>query len=607
MGSNIEDIVDLLTRASNAYYNGKSPIMDDESYDALIDTLKEREPEHPFLKQVGSLPTSSVHHLPVIMRSLDKIKPGEQRLNRFLTSATNYLMSEKLDGLSALWIPSKRQLFLRGNGIEGCLLSSEMIQHIKGLVQSSHHWIVRGELIMKRSTELINGRSIVNGILHHKTPDTSILSKVEFIAYEVHTPTGLIRSEQFKWLEDNGFSVPWWTKVKNPSEQICTQAFIDRRKNSLYDTDGIVIGVDQAPIYSPTPMKGPVQNPKDCVAFKMAVTDQSATTTVKDVIWTPSAQGYLIPRIKFEPVLIGGASIEYCSGHNARTIVDKVLGPGAVIQIRRSGDVIPTLDSVSIPALIASLPSPTIGWQWNGSPEAATHICLTSVTSEQRVSQLHHFAKTLEIQGLGPASCKALVDAGIDSPKGLWESTESKLSKTLGPKTGKTLYDALRSLPTNDKITEITLLLASNKIPRGTGEAKLNSVFKMVPDLRNLIQLTTIPSGWTEETFVEFQYSLSDYEEWRKTEVYWIPYPILNKTVKAGPVRGIVCFTGFRDKDLEESLKKAGYTVSPTMTSTVTILVTPDDLSKESEKVKKARASTTVKVLTRTELLNNYL
>jgi NAD-dependent DNA ligase len=229
------------------------------------------------------------------------------------------------------------------------------------------------------------------------------------------------------------------------------------------------------------------------------------------------------------------------------------------------------------------------------------------VTSEQRVSQLHHFAKTLDIQGLGPASCRALVDVGIDSPKALWESTESKLSKTLGPKTGKTLYDALRSLPTNDKITEITLLLASNKIPRGTGEAKLNSVFKMVPDIRNLTQLTTIPSGWTEETFVEFQYSMTSYEEWRRIEVYWIPYPILNKRVEAGPVRGTVCFTGFRDKDLEESLKKAGYTVSPTMTSNVTILVTPDDLSKESEKVKKARASTTVKVVARTEVLNNYL
>jgi NAD-dependent DNA ligase len=397
--------------------------------------------------------------------------------------------------------------------------------------------------------------------------------------------------------------------VKNPTEQICTQAFMDRRKNSLYDTDGIVIGVDQAPIYSPTPMKGPVQNPKDCVAFKMVVTDQSATTTVKDVVWTPSAQGYLIPRIKFEPVLIGGASIEYCSGHNARTIVDKVLGPGAVIQIRRSGDVIPTLDSVSIPALIASLPSPTIGWHWNGSPETATHICLTSVTSEQRISQLHHFAKTLEIQGLGPASCKALVDAGIDSPKGLWESTESKLSKTLGPKTGKTLYDALRSLPTNDKITEITLLLASNKIPRGTGEAKLNSLFKSIPDLSCLMNLNTIPSGWTEESFLEFQYSLSNYEEWRKTEVYWIPNRIPPKMVSkpTGLMNGTVCFTGFRDKILEESLVNLGFTIAPNMTSNVTILVTPDDLSKVSEKVKKARASNTVEVITRAQLMNKYL
>lgn len=582
-----------------------NPTMDDESYDALLEVLKERDPENPYLSQVGSNP-GTCHPLPVRMGSLDKIKPGEQRLQRFLTSAQEYVFSEKLDGLSALWIPSKKQLFLRGNGIEGYLIPSAFVPHIQGLVQTTADWIVRGEVIMKRSKDLVNGRNIVNGLLHHKTPSTKLLAQIEFLAYEVHTPTGLAREKQFKWLEEKGFAVPWWSVIKTPTESICSSEFVKRRADSLYDTDGIVVGINQVPIYSLASMTGPVQNPKDCVAFKMAVSEQSATTTIKEIIWTPSAQGYIIPRLRFEPITIGGAVIEYCTGHNARTVVDKVLGPNAIVKIRRSGDVIPTLDSVLVPALIPSLPDPTLGWQWNGPPETATHICMTSVSDSQVSQQLHHFAKTLDIQGLGPASCTSLVEAGIKSPGALWKATEEALAKTLGPKTGRALYANLRTLQASKTLTEMNLLLASNKIPRGTGEAKLTSLFKNVPDPKQWTSTTTIPTGWTDETFEAFKTSYKDYEAWRLSELYWIPYPIMKgEQEQKVEQKGLICFTGFRDKELEASLVAKGYKIAPTMTSAVKILITAESVT-ESAKVTKARQSGT-EVLSRTEFIKKYL
>ena len=610
MDSSIKAITDLLTKASYNYYNGEELLMDDESYDALLETLKEKDPENPFLLKVGADPNSnSSHPLPVRMPSLDKIKPGHDRLKKFLTCASEYVISEKLDGLSALWIPAKSQLYLRGNGIEGYLIPGTMIPHIQGLVRTKSDWILRGELIMKRSKELVNGRNIVNGLLHHKTPDPKLLAQIEFLAYEVHNPTGLTRSKQFDWLQKNGFKIPWTKVLKSMSETECSQEFIARRADSLYDTDGIVIGVNQIPIHSMAPMSGPIQNPKDCVAFKMAVSDQSATTTVKEIIWTPSAQGYIIPKIRFEPIQINGATIEYCTGHNARTIVDKSLGPGAVIKIRRSGDVIPTLDAVLVPALIASLPSPLIGWEWNGPPESATHIRLTSMNESQVSSQLYHFAKTLDIQGLGPASATALSAAGIKGPKALWDASEQTLCKTLGPKTGKTLYANLRTLQTSPTLTEITLILSSNKIPRGTGEAKLLSLFKNVPDPRDWATTSNIPSGWTQDTFSAFKDSFQMYEAWRKEELYWIPYPILAKapSVVTTTLKGTICFTGFRDKELETKIQEAGFRISPSITSAVTILLTADVVGVPSEKVTKAKANPRIEVLTRTEFVNKYL
>jgi hypothetical protein len=157
-------------------------------------------------------------------------------------------------------------------------------------------------------------------------------------------------------------------------------------------------------------------------------------------------------------------------------------------------------------------------------------------------------------------------------------------------------------------LTEITLILSSNKIPRGTGEAKLLSLFKNVPDPREWATTSTIPSGWTQDTFSAFKDSFQMYEAWRKEELYWIPYPILAKAPIVETVaKDTVCFTGFRDKDLETKIQAAGFRISPSITSAVTILLTADLVTGSSEKITKAKANPRINVLTRTEFVNKYL
>jgi tRNA A37 methylthiotransferase MiaB len=154
----------------------------------------------------------------------------------------------------------------------------------------------------------------------------------------------------------------------------------------------------------------------------------------------------------------------------------------------------------------------------------------------------------------------------------------------------------------------MALILASNQIPRGTGETKLSSLFKNVPDPRQWTSTSSIPSGWTEETFKAFQESFKNYEAWRAKELYWIPYPILPKTA-AAPIasKGLVCFTGFRNKALEETLKAKGYELAQSLTSSVKILVTSDDSTSESAKIKKARESKSVEVISCSEFVKKYL
>ena len=58
----------------------------------------------------------------------------------------------------------------------------------------------------------------------------------------------------------------------------------------------------------------------------MVLSDQVAEVKVLDVLWSPSKDGYLKPRVQVEPVVLGGAKIEYATGFNAKFIEDNKIG-----------------------------------------------------------------------------------------------------------------------------------------------------------------------------------------------------------------------------------------------------------------------------------------
>ena len=94
------------------------------------------------------------------------------------------------------------------------------------------------------------------------------------------------------------------------------------------------------------------------------------------------------------PVEIGGATITYCSGHNAGFIEKNKIGIGAILQMVRSGDVIPKVHSVVEPADEPSMP--TVPYVWNDSH---VDILLQNI-SENRTVQMKKilsFVQTLDV------------------------------------------------------------------------------------------------------------------------------------------------------------------------------------------------------------------
>ena len=622
-------IVHLLREASAAYYNGAPPTMTDDNYDALIDRLRELDPAHPYLEEVGAPPPEAgAVALPFAMPSLDKIKPGEDRLTRFLGSAVGsekgFVLSEKLDGLSALWQPAMKKLYLRGDGLVGQDVSHLVDLGLTGLVRSGGKAVaIRGEIILPRAAGETLARAWVNGVIHRKEPAAADVAKMRFIGYEVLSPSGLTREAQFAWMAKAGYEVPWWKAVRTLVVGELAAALQARRTESPYDTDGIVVGVNAPPQQESTAIKA--RNPKDCLAFKMPLADQSAETFVREVIWSTSAQGFLIPRLRFDPVQIGWATIEFCTGHNARTIVDGGLGPGARVIIRRSGDVIPTLDRI-VTAAPGGASLPPVGvegsaeggtWEWNcvgGATEAtAVHIRATGAeTDAQAATRLHYFLKTLELPGAGPSTATNLVAGEIRGPRALWEATSARLAEILGPKTGAALHVNLRAvLP---KVTEQQLMVASSRMPRGVGDTKLTALFGVERDPRRWVGGVLIPpTGWTAASLTSFLAEFPTYEAWRRAELPFLAYPIVGAAatipsvdVNKSVAPQIICMTGFRDKSLEERAIIEGHTFVGTVTGKTTILLVPDGDTHESEKMKSARAKG-VRIMGRAAFVSQYL
>lgn len=594
MNMNVQDIVHRLREASASYYNTGKPSMTDEAYDALREQLEELDPENAFLKEVGAPPKDKAVKLPYIMASLNKIKPGTGAVGAYAAKTIQkaWVLSEKLDGISALWYSGR--LYLRGDGQNGVDVTV-FAPYIQGLVACGD-MAVRGELITPRgAVEGTLARSWVNGQLHQKKPIPEELRKIRFVAYElVNHPLG--PAAQFSTLKKAGFLVPWNLLVGGKlTDELLSGKLQERREKSEYDTDGIVVS-ENISVENPKTVK----NPSHKVAFKMLLGEQCAETVIKVLEWNPSAQGYLIPRLQIEPVVVGSARIEYVTAHNARFVVLNKLGPGAKILIRRSGDVIPAVERVIQGCEQASMPT-DFAWKWLGGADDAAHIILDSTETPKEVfkAKLVLFAKIMEIEGMGPGIASKLVEAGLATPGQVLAAGEAKLMEVVGKSNGVKLKAQLNALPV--KATESQWMVASSILPRGVGETKLKVLFEMEPDPRKWVTLPVVPAGWSSDSLSELTKCLGAYAAWRAKETPRISYPILPavnaKPVNAVPQKGTVCFTGIRSKELEAKLEAAGWKIVDSVSSKTNILIVPDGPLDTTGKVKKAQELGTVRIL----------
>ena len=202
-------------------------------------------------------------------------------------------------------------------------------------------------------------RSMVAGLMNSKYADPEELKDLDLVVYEVIYPENIKPYDQFKMVDDFGFKTPRYEliKTKKINEDFLMNMLPEWKKESKYEIDGLIITQNQ---FHERNEDG---NPDYSRAFKMDLDEQRGIGEVEEILWEVSRHGKIIPRIKIKPIKIGLVTIQKATAFNAKYIKDNNLGPGAVVNIIRSGDVIPYIMEVVEPAKKADMPD--IPYEWN--------------------------------------------------------------------------------------------------------------------------------------------------------------------------------------------------------------------------------------------------
>jgi NAD-dependent DNA ligase len=587
----------MMEYASDVYYNTKQTIMTDSEYDIVKEYVEHKFPKSKMAKAIGAPVRKDKVTLPYFMGSMDKIKPDTGAIDKWKTKYKGpYVISCKLDGVSGLYstMNGEPKLYTRGDGKVGQDVS-HLIKCLK--LPSQSDVVIRGEFIIKKqlfedkySAKFSNPRNFVSGIVNSKAVDKEKCADIDFVAYEVIAPE-LKPSEQMSLLETLQVEVVQNLTVENVDNKHLSDMLVLWRNSYIYEMDGIICANDG--VY-----KRKDGNPDHAFAFKMILLEQIVETKVLDVLWAPSKDGYLKPRIQVEPIRIGGVKIEYATAFNADFIQKNKLGVGAVVKIIRSGDVIPYIMDVVEPATIVKMPDEKYVWN-----DTHIDIMLENKSDNQIVINkvLTGFFTILGVKSVSTGNIQKIMNAGYTTIPVILKMTKDDFEKIDG--FGKKLAEKVHS-GIQEKVKEapiVKIMSASNLFGHGMAGKKLEIIIDAYPDIlvssdskNEKIDKIANVKGMARKTATAFVENIDEFlkfihetELTYKLEVNEKEKPTYNEEHELFGKN--IVMTGFRDEEFSQKMeKKYGAKMSSSVNSKTFVLLVKD-IEETTGKAEQAR------------------
>lgn len=449
----IDELVNIINQANIDYHTKDMPTLTDFEYDRLLKELVELEHTYPQYKHVDS-PTEKIggfvldgfekvtHQVPMMSLSNvfdeTELRAFDERINK-VTSGYHYTTELKIDGLAVSLIYEAglfKRAATRGNGVVGEDITHN-VKTIKSLPLRLSGPIdieVRGEIYMPhKSFKLANEERMNNDEALFANPrnaaagtirqlDSKIVAKrqLDMFVYTIVDAKKYVNTqyEALTYLSSLGFKVnPHFKLCKHVDELIQTiESYDHLRKTLPYDTDGVVIKVNEFNLYDQIGYTA--KFPKWATAYKFQA--EQVETLLKDITFQIGRTGVVTPVAELEPVFVSGTTVARATLHNEDYILAKDIRIGDFVIVHKAGEIIPEVVQVNMDKRKEQQPfsmieaCPVCGSKLERKPGEADYYCQNPECPGKNINTLIHFAsrQAMDIDTLGEKVVEILHELG---------------------------------------------------------------------------------------------------------------------------------------------------------------------------------------------------
>jgi DNA ligase (NAD+) len=561
----------------NVLYRGGEPLISDYLYDSVfLAELRRRHPHHPYLETVEPEKAfvGKTVALPEKMLSTDKAyKPDE--INRWLTriekaaeeinvdpSGLMFRVTPKLDGYAAY--DDGKILYTRGDGRKGTDISRVFE---RGLIVGGNGERGQG------AGEIVVGQNYFNTYLadyfeNARNFQASIIREKELEPHALEA----IRNHAavfypFSQLPDRHVSA---AEIRADFSNIVEEV----RSMVDYDVDGVIFEVTHEAV------KKHMGATRHHHRWQIAYKNNIETATVKVLRVTPqtSRSGRVNPVAELEPTRLSGAMISRATAHHYGMVKGQGIGAGTIIELTRSGLVIPKIERVITPQ------SPQIP---DRCPSCGSELvwdsdylyCLNTTQCPAQIENtIEHFFRTLaNVDGFGLKTIEKLHAAGVNSVYAVYQLNMDQLQKMgFGDKTAQNLLDQLQRSRT-EAIEDWRFLGAFGIYRMGLGNCErllqhyhLTDIFKLT------VEDITAIEGFAEKTAVAVVECLKKVEH-DFMQIYQLGFNLIQTALireqqqTSSPVSGkTIVFTGTMQHGKRDDMKKEAKLLGAKVADSVT-------------------------------------
>src|SRR3989339_583522 len=449
----IDELVKIINQANVDYHTKDQPTITDFEYDQYLKELIELEESYPNYKQIDS-PTQKIggfvldgfvkvtHQVP--MMSLANVFNEEELRNlddkiRKVVPSFSYVSELKIDGLAVSLVYEAglfKRAATRGNGVVGEDVT-ENVRTIKSLPLKLTEPIdieVRGEIYMPHKSFKLaneermnqnealfaNPRNAAAGTIRQLDPKIVAKRQLDLFCYTIVNASSYVKTqdEALKYLKKLGFKVnPYHEKLEDIDALVNKVSVYDSLRKTLnYDTDGVVIKVNEFDLYERIGYTA--KSPKWATAYKFQA--EQVETLLKDITFQIGRTGVVTPVAELEPVFISGSTVARATLHNEDYVLEKDIRIGDTVLVHKAGEIIPEVIEVVLSKRTNQTPfkmlekCPVCDSDLIRKKGEADHYCSNPECPGRNINSLIHFASrvAMDIDTLGEKVVETLHDLG---------------------------------------------------------------------------------------------------------------------------------------------------------------------------------------------------